>query len=109
MLFLFITITIFENFETFDTAVDVFDFDSVLGKTAVEGPLLRREVSSFWFLERRCAECVKVAYTLKTFVADKQNVVKYMYAALLVHFEIMHRTFCLAHAYYLAVLSVYYQ
>lgn len=109
MFSLLVAVTVFENFETFDTAVDVFNFYSVSGKTAVKRFLLRSELAAFGFFERRYAECVKVAYPLKTFVPHKQNIVKYMYPALFVHLEIVYRTFCLAHTYNLSTLTVYYQ
>jgi len=70
MLALFVAVTLLENLEPLDAAVYVFDAYSVARQTAVELFLLLRKLAALWLLERSYAECVYLADTLKTSVAD---------------------------------------
>jgi hypothetical protein len=108
MLALLVAVTLLKNLKPLDTAVYVFDSDSVLCQTAVELFLLVSKLAAFWLLERSYAENVYITDTLKTLVTHKQNVVKQTNTALLVHLEIMYGTLCLADTDYLDPLTVYH-
>ena len=55
---LFVTVTVLENFEAFDCAVDMFDKNTILRQISVKLLLQNCQFAIAWFLKRRQAEFV---------------------------------------------------
>jgi len=65
--------------------------------------LIRCQLASTGFLERRHAKDVNPANPLKTFISYQQNIIKYMYPALPKKLKIMYPAFSFINAYDFAI------